>query len=250
MSCAHDHMHSLYCLAMQLCRGPLSDGHPREGVLYFSADQDVAALACNLAYVPVVEKLRYTSTEAVLLDAHRAPDEWFAMACRMPLLTIQGDPDALRPQSCQLFSIELAKKEAPPRSLICPYLQHAPQLTKATRMARGKWIVLVGSHDSIAAVHHHLRPKGVQPGDVVHDMHGRGGVVDSLMPGKHISVDNGRRTILNWSQHLVVSPSCVRAGEYDTVIVMPNVAFSLARAVCRRARYMIIGVAHSPCGYI
>ena len=246
----HDCNHSLHRVAMQFHRGPLPDGHPREGVLYFSVDQDVAALACNLAYVPVVEKLRYTDSKAMLLDAHRAPDDWYAMACRMPRLTIQGDPDALRPRSCQLFAMELAKIEAPPRSLPCLHLKHVAQLTAATRLARGKWIVLVGSHESIAAVHRHLRPNGVQPGDIVHDMHGRGGVVHSLMPGKHISVDNGRRTILHWSQHLVVSPSCVRAGEYDTVIVMPDVAFSLARAVCRRTRYMIIGVAHSPCGYI
>lgn len=250
LSRAHHYVHSIYRVAMQYCRGPLPDGHPQQGVVYFCPDQDVATLACNLACVPVVEKLRFTDGMAVLLDAHRAPDEWYALACRMPQLLIQGDPDAIRPRSCQLFAVELTKVAAPPRSLPCPHLEHVAKLTAATKRARGRWIVLVGCHESIAAVHRHLRPHGVQPGDVVHDMHGRGGVVDSLMPGKHISVDSGRRTILHWSQHLVVSPSCVRAGEYDTVIVMPDVAFPIAQAVCRRARYMIIGVAHSPYGYL
>ena len=237
---------------MQWHRGPLPAGHPRKGVRYFCPDQDVAALACNLSCVPVVEKLRQVEGDAVLLDAHRAPDDWYALACRMPRLLVQGDPEALRPRSCQLFAAELAKVDlytalpALPRVRV----QHCARLNAAVELARGRWIVLVGSHPAIAAVYRHMRPEGVQPGDVVHDMHGRSGIAASRPCGKHLSVDDGRRTILNWTQHMVVSPSCVRAGEYDTVIVMPDVAFALAKAVCRRARYLIVGVAHSPYGYI
>lgn len=237
---------------MRWCRGPLPDGHPQDGVHYFCPDQDVAELACNLLYVPVVEKLRYIEGDAILLDAHRAPDDWFALACRMPRLLLQGDPDALRPKSCNLFAKELAKhtRSVVTRVVLCPRLQHTPHLKSAMQLARGKWVILVGSHGAAAAVYRHVRPEGVQKGDIVHDMHGRSGVVSSRMSGKYISVDDGRRTIMNWSQHLVVSPSCVRAGEYDTVIVMPDVAFSLACAACRRTRYMIVGVAHSPRGYV
>jgi len=41
----------------------------------------------------------------------------------------------------------------------------------------------------------------------------------------------------------------VRAAEWDSVIVMPDVGERIARAICRRTRHMIIGVAHSPYGY-
>ena len=113
-------------------------------------------------------------------------------------------------------------------------------------------MVLVASHTDRPAVYAHLRPDGLQIGDTVMDMHGRRSKVSGTSLSSHIEVDAGRRMLLQSavSQDLVVSPSCVRAGEYDTVIVMPGVPEAVARAVCRRVRYMIIGVAHSPYGYI
>jgi hypothetical protein len=219
-------------------------------VQYFSVDQDVATQACGLRCVPVVEKLRYTDTPAVLLDAHRAPDEWYAIACSMPNLIIQGDPDALRPRGCTQFAVELARLTAPPPCLERLNLVCADNLAAAVVCARGKWVVLVGSREALEVVYRHLRPDGVRAGDLVHDRYGRSGIVDAILPGGYVSVDGGRRAIVHWEQHLVVSPSRVRAGEYDTVIVTPDVAYPLARAVCRRARYMLIGVAHSPYGYL
>lgn len=235
---------------MEYNRGPLPEGHPKDDVQYFSVDQDVAAQACNLSCVPVVEQLRYTDSPAVLLDAHRAPDTWYVLACTMPNLIIQGDPDALRPRGCNQFALELEKLEAPQPGPDRMHLASVANLSAAIRIARGKWVVLVGSREALEVVYHHLRPDGIQVGDLVHDRYGRSGIVDTLLPGNHVSVDDGRRSILYWTQHLVVSPSRVRAGEYDTVIVTPDVAQPLARAVCRRARCMLIGVAHSPLGYL
>ena len=114
MPCCKCHVLSVYCVAMQLCRGPLPDGHPMPDVLYFSVDQDVAAQACNLSSVPTVEPLRHTTRACVLLDAHRTPDAWYAVACTMPNIIVQGDPDACRPRACMTFATELQKLSIPP----------------------------------------------------------------------------------------------------------------------------------------
>ena len=231
------------------CRGPLPDGHPQAGVTYFGVDHDVATAACNLLFAPPVETLRHVPGPCVLLDAHRAPDEWFAIACTMPHLIIQGDPDASRPRACTAFATELEKQVPPKRARV--HLRYASRLADAMPLARGKCVVLVGSRDTVDSVYHHLRPDGVQVGDVVQDMYGRSGVVQSVCVG-HLFVDDGRRAILRSTarQQLVLSPGGVRAGEFDTVIVMPDVAEPLARAVCTRCRYMIIAIRHSPMGYI
>lgn len=231
------------------CRGPLPDGHPKEGVTYFSVDHDVATGACNLLYAPPVETLRPVDGPCVLLDAHRAPDAWFTIAGAMPQLIIQGDPDAHRPRACTAFATELAK--APhPAAPARPELRYANRLADAMPMARGRCVVLVGAYGSVASVYGHLRPDGVQPGDIVQDMYGRSGIVDTLSSG-HVFVDKGRRALRRTEAHqqLVLSPGGIRAGEYDTVIVLPDGVQPIVRRVCARCRYMIIAIRHSPMGY-
>jgi len=237
---------------MQYCRGPLPDGHPRPGVTYFSPDHDIAQGACNLKSAPPVHHLQYTSAPAVLLDAHRAPDVWFAIACTMDNLLIQGDPDALRPQRCNTFAKELEKQAAPEICAPGVHLHCVDTLSHALPLVRGRHAVLVGTHTDRTAVYDHLRPDGARAGDIVMDMHGRRGIVTSTESRTHLSTDSGRRMLLRSTvtNDLVVSPSCVRAGEYDTLVVMPGVSEPIARAVCRRVRYMIIAVAHSPWGYV
>ena len=235
---------------MQLCRGPLPAGHPQAGVTYFSVDHDVAAGACNLRVTPPIESLRHASGPCVLLDAHRAPNEWYAIALQMPHLIIQGDPAAIRPRGCSTFAAELEALAAPVR--LMPELRCVARLADAMPLGVGKHVVLAGTHEAADQVYRHLRPDGVQPGDVVQDFHGRSYVANDINSATHIFVDNGRRALRRtclW-QHLVVSPSQIRAGEYDTVVVLPGVAPSLGRAVCARCRYMVIAVAHSPRGYI
>ena len=237
---------------MKLCRGPLPDGHPRAGVTYFCPDQDVAPQACNLSCTPVVQNFLFTEGEAVLLDAHRAPDEWFACACRMPRLTVQGDPEAHRPRKCSRFAAELEKAALPVAALLfAPHLQLCGTLMDAMPHARGRTVVLAGSHDSRNTVFEMLRPSGLQRGDGVMDFYGRYAAVESA-DALHVHVDGGRRVLRRGlvNQHVVVSPSCVRSGEYDTVIVMPDVPESIGRAICRRTRYRIIAVAHSPYAYV
>ncbi len=235
---------------MQLCRGPLPDGHPRAGTVYFCADHDVAALACNLRVTPAVETLRLYEGQCVLLDAHRAPDEWFQLASTMPGLTVQGDPLAARPRACTLFARLLETQAAPdtqlPLERVC-----VPRLSAATPLMQGKSIVLVGSYLDIAAVYTHLRPHGIVVNDVVQDFYGKSyRVTDSSSPN-HLFVDDGRRALARnrCQQHLVVSPSGLRASEYDTVVVMPGVAPTAAKSACHRCRYQIIAVCHSPFGY-
>jgi len=234
---------------LMYCRGPLPDGHPKADVTYFGVDHDVATGACNLTFAPPIQPIRHIDGPCVLLDAHRAPDEWFGIACTMPHLIIQGDPDAHRPRTCTVFAAELSKSAAPARSQHVN-LGYASRLADAIPMIRGKYIVLVGSRDSVDSVYNHLRPDGVQIGDIVQDMYGRSGIVDSTSVC-HLFVDDGRRAITRSTarQQLVLSPGGVRAGEYDTVIVLPGVAEPLARAVCTRCRYMIIAIRHSPMGY-
>ena len=233
---------------MQLCRGPLPDGHPKAGVIYFSPDQDLAPQACNLAAAPPIEPFRHVNVEAVLLDAHRAPDEWFAAAMTMPMLTVQGDPDSYH-YGHERFAAELAKAPASgtPASVL---LEVVPTLTEGLRLAQGRKVVLVGSRATREALWAHLRPTGLQPGDPVMDMYGVSGVVVSVR-GDTVFTDGGRRCapLSRLHQHLIVSPAGVRASEWDSVIVMPDVGERIARAVCRRTRHMIIGVAHSPYGY-
>lgn len=232
------------------CRGPLPDGHPKVGVTYFSVDHDVATGACNLMFAPPVQTLRHVDGPCVLLDAHRAPDEWLAVACTMPQLVIQGDPDAIRPRTCTAFAAELAKQAAGPLTAVRPHLRYANRLADAIALARGRYVVLVGAYDSVAPVYAHLRPDGVQCGDIVQDIYGSSSAVDALTPG-HIFVDGGRRAIARAAarQQLVLSPRGIRAGEYDTVIVLPDAAQAIARSVCARCRYMIIAIRHSPMGY-
>lgn len=238
---------------MLCCRGPLPDGHPQSGVTYFSPDADVAAYACNLSVTPPVQTLRCIDGPCVLLDAHRAPDEWFAIACMIPQLLVQGDPCAARPHTCHAFAAELAKHPAPALPPLAPHLKCVERLADAWQHARGKAVVLAANYVTASSIYQHLRPQGMACDDLVHDMHGRSyRVTDATSSTTHVFVDGGRcakkRTLI--SQHLVVSPSTVRASEYDTIIVMPGVPPSLGRAVCYRCRYMIVAVAHSPFGYV
>ena len=236
---------------MQLCRGPLPAGHPRAGVAYFCPDADVPLQAANLATTPSLHKFQYTEQEAVLLDAHRAPDEWFAAACRMPNLLIQGDPDAMRPVSCAAFAAELSKMAAVPRTLR-PELRCCETLTKALPLAKGRCVVLCSTYEMRDNIYAHLRPNGLQPGDGAVDRYGRYTTIERLSTGPYVSVDGGRRMVRKefLTQHLIVSPSSVRSGEYDTIIVMPDVPHKIGQAACARVRYMIVGVGHSPMGYI
>ena len=237
---------------MEYCRGPLPAGHPARGVTYFCVDNDVAAGACNLAVTPPVETLRHVSGPCVLLDAHRAPDEWIGIALTMPQLIIQGDPDSIRPVACNAFAAELEKQPAPPGGPRV-HLECVARLSDAIPMVRGKHIVLVGRYEDVQPVYRNLRPDGMLAGDTVCDMYGRSCVVSSTYQSpSHIFVDDGRRALRRsmCTQHLVVSPCNIRAGEYDTVVVMPGVSQRVGRAVGTRCRYMLIGVSHSPCGYI
>jgi len=233
---------------MQICRGPLPAGHPRPGVIYFSPDQDLAPQACNLAAAPPIEPFRYVDVEAVLLDAHRAPDEWFAAAMSMPMLTVQGDPDSYHYGHVR-FASELAKAPANGNP-VNVLLEMVSTLTEGLRLAQGRKVVLAGSRMTREALWAHLRPNGLLPGDPVMDMYGRSGVVESVR-GDSVFTDGGRRSTEHSRvhQHLIVSPAGVRAAEWDSVIVMPDVGERIARAICRRTRHMIIGVAHSPYGY-
>ena len=237
---------------MELCRGPLPDGHPKNGVTYFSVDHDIAAAACNLRVTPPIEALRHTKGPCVLLDAHRAPDEWYGIVLLMPHILVQGDPLAMRPRTCSMFAAELAKLPCPQTTLTRLELRCVPKLCDALQLVRGKHVVLAGTHEDADTVYQHLRPDGLRAGDIVYDMYGKAAIVhQNQCNTSHVFVDNGRRALARkvTNQHLVVSPSQIRAGEYDTIIVLPGVAPALAKAACRRCRYMIVAVAHSPVGY-
>jgi len=186
----------------------------------------------------------------VLLDAHRAPDEWFALANTMARLTVQGDPLAPRPRTCTLFAQALETQTVADSKLALKR-ECVPRLSAAAPMMLGKSIVLVGSHLDIAAVYAHLRPHGITVGDLVQDFYGKLYRVTDAMSLNHLFVDDGRKALLRkrCEQHLVVSPGSVRASEYDTVVVMPGVSPSAGMSVCRRCRYQIIAVCHSPFGY-
>ena len=237
---------------MQYCRGPLPDGHPVLETTYFSTDHDVAAAACNLAVTPPVEALRHCTGPCVLLDAHRAPDTWLGIALTMPQLIIHGDPDAMRPRTCNAFAAELSQLTPAPVVRVNLRLECVARLAEAVHLVRGKHIVLVGRFEDVHAVYSHLRPDGMVKGDLVCDMHGRSYVVSEAPRSTHVFVDKGRRALSrsHCTQHLVVPPSAIRAGEYDTVVVMPGVPQSIGRAVCVRCRYMVVAVSHSPCGYV
>lgn len=234
---------------MRVRRDPLV-GHPREGVIYFCPDADVPLAATGLLRTPVLSKYAFTEEEAVLLEAHRAPDDWFGAACRMPNLTVVGDTDAPRPRSCNLFAGELAKCAPAPRGPQ-PNVGMTATLTEAVPLSRGRCIVLCGSHAVRDAVFAHLRPGGMIAGDGAMDRYGRYTQVHRQV-GSSVEVDGGARVVRSdqLDQHVVASPSTVRSGEYDTVIVMPEVPFAFARCVCRRTRFLVVGVAHSPLGYV
>lgn len=237
---------------MQYCRGPLPAGHPAVGVTYFSPDADVAAQACNLRVTPPVETLRCIDGPCVLLDAHRAPDEWFAIACMIPQLLVQGDPLAPRPRGSTLFAKELEKQESCDQALL-PHIACVEKLAQAMPHAKGKSIVLAANYSMACSIYNKLRPNGFENGDLVQDFYGRSyRVSDASSSSTHVFIDEGRcaKKRSSLTQHLAVSPSMVRAGEYDTVIVMPGVSPTLGKAVCHRCRYKVIAVAHSPYGYL
>ena len=242
---------SVHLMSLCMVRGPLPEGHPKAGVLYFCPDADVPLAASGLATTPVLQKYAYTEKEAVLLEAHRAPDEWFAAACRMPHLTIQGDPDARRPSTCALFAAELDKQPAVPRC-IWPHLRCMPTLSSAIPLAKGRRVVLCGTYEMRDRLFAHLRPRGMQAGDGMMDRYGRYTALEKRMHAPWLSVDGGRRMVREDAieQHVVVSPSNIRSGEYDTVIVMPDVPESFGRSICRRARYMVVAIGHSPRAYV
>ena len=130
----------------------------------------------------------------------------------------------------------------------------ARELIREVRDASlGRTVVLCGSYETRDRLYEHLRPDGMQAGDGAMDMYGKYTQVHETPTGASVvSVDGGRRFARkeHLTQHVVVSPSTVRSAEYDTVIVMPDVPEMIAQAVCRRARYLVIGVGHSPYGYI
>ena len=235
------------------CRGPLEAGHPRAGVIYFCVDADIPLAASGMRKTPTLHNFQYTDKKAVLLEAHRAPDDWFATACSMPNIVLQGDPLAFRPKNANLFAAELAKcEEGSAQKKPKPMLHCMPTLTDSLPIASGKFVVLCGSFEVRDAVYNFLRKNGIQQGDAVLDRFGRLTYVTKKLHGTLLEVDGGRKVVRqeHVSQHLVVSPSNIKSGEYDTVIVMPDVPESLAKAVCRRVRYQIIGVMHSPFGYV
>lgn len=234
------------------CRGPLPEGHPRAGVKYFCIDADVPLLATGLAVTPVLTKYAYTDNEAVLLEAHRAPDEWFAAACKMPNLLVCGDPDAWCPRQSTLFAAELAKQPISRAPALRPHVGLTATITEAMPQCRGQSVILCGSYEVCSSVYAHLRPEGMRVGDGAVDQFGRYTKVHRILSPVSVSIDGGRcvKRLTQLEQHIVVSPSMVRSGEYDTVVILPGVSLLCARAVCRRARYMIIGVGHSPLGYV
>ena len=234
------------------CRGPLPDGHPRPGVVYFCPDGDIALLASNLGRTPLLSKFSYTEHEAVLLEAHRAPDEWFAPACKMPQLLICGDPNAWRPRHTNLFANELEKQDKPVARALQPHACMTMTMTDALPLCRGRSVILCGSFTVCSSIFRHIRPQGLQVGDGAMDKYGRYTSIHAFLHGSSVSVDGGRRVarIEDLDQHVVVCPSKIRGGEYDTIIVMPDVPEKFARAVCHRLRYMVIGVSHSPLGYL
>ena len=234
---------------MQLCRGPLPDGHPKNDVAYFCPDQDVPAQACNLNVIPALQKFEFTNQKAVLLDAHRAPDDWFALACKMPNLLVQGDPDAFRPSNCNCFASVLSSC-AVPAPLPKLKLRISLSVTESLQHALGRTAILVYNVSACDELFTFLRPNGFQVGDSIEDIHGQHFCVHNLS-SSHVFVNNGRRVLKRSlvRQNFVVSPSRLRSCEYDTMIVMPDVPEKFARAACRRVRYMIIGIAHSPMAY-
>ena len=238
--------------SLSCCRGPLPQGHPRPGVTYFCPDADVPLSAAGLAVTPKLSKYAYTDSEAVLLEAHRAPDEWFAAACKMPNLLVCGDPDAWRPRQATLFAGELAKQEPPRAPAPRPHVGLPATIAEAIPQCRGRSIILCGSYEVRDSIFNHLRPDGMRVGDGAMDQYGRYTQVHRIISAVSAAVDGGRRVerVCHLEQHIVVSPSMIRSGEYDTVVVMPDVPSAFARAVCRRARYMIVGVAHSPLSYV
>jgi hypothetical protein len=240
-------------LAMRVCRGPLPEGHPAPGTIYFCVDHDIALAASGMQRTPVLQSYAFTDKPAVLLDAHRAPNEWFASACRMPNLLVQGDPLALRPKACARFAAELAKAAVPRGVRAAPQLRFSRTVTACLPNLLGRAVVLCGSHETRDRLYAHIRPEGMVKGDGAMDRHGKYTQVhETPSSALSVSVDGGRRMAsrAHLYQHVVVSPGSVRAGEYDTVVVMPDVPEPIARAVCHRARYMVIGVGHSPVAYI
>jgi len=223
------------------------------GTVYFCPDLDIPLAASGLLRAPVLEKYAYTEKPAVLIDAHRAPDDWFTLACAMPNLILQGDPCAMRPSRCSLFYAELVKQPVPAAPRVRPQLQFSATLHACIGDSLGRTVVLCGSYETRDRLYDHLRPDGMQAGDGAMDRHGKYTQVHETPTGASVvSVDGGRRFARQeyLTQHVVVSPSTVRSSEYDTVIVMPDVPEMIAQAVCRRARYLVIGVGHSPYGYI
>ena len=240
-------------MTFSICRGPLPAGHPKHGVIYFCVDADVPLAASGLRTTPVLATFQFTDKVAVLLDAHRAPDEWFATACSMPNIILQGDPEAFRPKGSVLFANELMKCDQEDYAQRTkPLLRCMPTLSASVPLAKGKYVVLCGSFEVRDAVYKFLRSDGLQEGDAVMDRYGRYTWINKKMHGSLLAVDGGRRILKQHlcSQHLTISPSNIRSGEYDTVIVMPDVPEHLAKSVCRRTRYMIVAVNHSPLAYV
>lgn len=238
---------------MLVCRGPLPPGHPAPGTTYFCVDFDIPLFATGLSRAPVLQSFAFTDQPAVLLEAHRAPNEWFASACRMPNILVQGDPQALCPRSCARFKAELSKADAPVHPRCTPHLRFTRTVTACLPGLLGRVVVLCGSHETRDTLYAALRPSGMRKGDGAMDRRGKYTQVHETPTSTlSISVDGGRRLAAraHLYQHLVVSPGSVRSGEYDTVVVMPDVPEPIARAVCHRVRYMVIGVGHSPRAYI
>lgn len=238
---------------MHLIRGPLPDGqHPMAGTVYFSPDHDIPLAASGLARTPSIQGFAHTDRPAVLLEAHRAPDEWYAAALLMPQLVVQGDPLALRPHKCSLFASELARCEEPEKS-VKPHVEISPTLTAALPGALGRWMILCGCRDTREKLYKHLRPSGMVEGDGAMDRFGKYTKVHETPTSSYtVCVDGGRRLarLDALFQHIVLSPSMLRSGEYDTILVMPDVPESIGRAACRRARYKVIGIGHSAMAYV
>ena len=238
---------------MHFIRGPLPEGqHPMPGTVYFCPDHDIPLAASGLARTPPIHGFAFTDKPAVLLEAHRAPDEWFAAAVLMPQLVVQGDPLAYRPRSCSLFASQLATCEEPERPLK-PHAEISPTLTAALPRVVGRWMVLCGCRDSREKLYAHLRPNGMLEGDGAMDRFGRFTQVHETPTSAYtVSVDGGRRLarLDALFQHIVLSPSMLRSGEYDTILVMPDVPETIGRAACRRARYKVIGIGHSAMAYL
>ena len=255
--CVFSIVYKLY-MPVSFHRGPLDATlAPGPGIRFCAPDGHIPWQASGLRFFPNIQPIAECNV-LYYLEGHRAPDSVLAelekLKCKV---VVQGDPLSVRPPSCNLIASKLILEPEPP--WVCPPMTYFATLEECVQHMVGNGCILAGNRENAKAVAKHLRggSDNVIAGDSVYDWktQRRARV---LKPAK-VVVGKGRTAVYlddgrvvhscDLNSRVVDTPHTLGHGEFDSLVVLPDVPDVLGKPALRRIKHLVIGVGWHPIMY-